>query len=63
MNYDIMKQKLDEIYRLVSGIPVKGEAVEAMAATRLQLRSVYQAVEAMQQVGECQPCHEAVKSE
>lgn len=45
MNYKTVKQGLDEVYGLISSIPVKGDGAESMAAARLQLRSVYQQIE------------------
>lgn len=44
---DEVKKELDEIYRMISSIPVQGEAVELMAAARAKLRKAYASIEQM----------------
>ena len=36
-----IKQHLEEAFQLVSSIPVKGDAVDVMAAARANLRAAY----------------------
>lgn len=44
---DEVKKDLDETYRLISSIPVRGESVDLMAAARAKLRKVYDSIEKM----------------
>lgn len=42
-----IKRNIDEAYRLISSIPVQGEAVDLMAAARAKLRKAYASIEQM----------------
>lgn len=44
MDKDLILKKLDEAFRLLSMIPVTGDAVDRMALARQGLRDVYKAV-------------------
>lgn len=46
MNMTELQQELDEVWKLVSMIPVKGDSVEIMAAVRAGLRRAYGMAEA-----------------
>ena len=37
-----LQRELDEVFRLISAIPVSGESVEVMAMARERLRRAYQ---------------------
>ena len=37
-----LQKELDEVFRLISAIPVSGESVEVMAMARERLRRAYQ---------------------
>lgn len=41
-------KRLDKAYKLISGIPVTGDAVDMMALARMELRAAYAAVEEME---------------
>lgn len=38
---DDLQEKLNEVYTLLSGIPVSGDSVELMAAAKEHLRRIY----------------------
>ena len=40
-----IKQHLEEAFQLVSSVPVKGDAVDVMAAVRVNLRTAYRLLE------------------
>ena len=40
-----MKEDLEETFRLVSAIPVSGEAVDVMAVVRADLKAAYKLLE------------------
>ena len=43
---DDLKKNLCEVYELLKGIPVSGDAVDRMYAIRIKLRQAYQLAEA-----------------
>ena len=46
---DKVKKLMDSAYKLLSTVPVTGDAVERMAAARQQLRQAYQLLDAEEQ--------------
>lgn len=49
MDNDKVKQLMDSAYKLLSTVPVTGDAVERMAAARQQLRQAYQLLDTAEQ--------------
>ena len=49
MDNEKVKRLMDSAYKLLSTVPVTGDAVERMAAARQQLRQAYQLLDAAEQ--------------
>lgn len=50
MNKEQLKKKLDSAYLWLSRIPVSGEAVDAMAMARQELRAAFQLLNETEEV-------------
>ena len=46
-----VKKHLDTAFQLISTVPVKGDAVEVMAAARANLRAAYQLLDKQKEPG------------